>query len=82
MQLVPTPIAPDLRQAGQDLHEGIQSGEITGLGIVVIVKGGRFFVDAFGSMVRNPYASRGFVAELSDCLHEIGQRKKNTNTTI
>lgn len=82
MQLVPTPISPDLKTAGADIQQGIESGEIVGLGVVVIVKGGRFFVDAFGSMVRNPYASRGFVAELSDCLHEIGQRKKSVNTTL
>lgn len=82
MQLVPTPIPPDLRAAGNDIAEGIASGDITGLGVVVILRGGRFFVDAFGTVARNPHASRGFVAELSDCLHEIGQRKKNTNTTI
>lgn len=81
MQLVPTPIAPDLRQAAADIHEGIQSGEITGLGVVVIVRGGRFFVDCFGSVARNPHASQGFAMELIHCLHEIGQRKKNTNTT-
>ncbi len=82
MQLVPTPMAPDLRQAAADIQEGVNSGEFVGLGIVVIQRGGRFFVDAFGAVARNPHASRGFVAELSDCLHEIGQRKKNTNTTI
>lgn len=82
MQLVPTPIAPDLRAAASDIQEGVQSGEITGLGIVVIARGGRFFVDAFGSVARNPHASQGFTMELIHCLHEIGQRKKNTNTTI
>jgi hypothetical protein len=82
MQLVSTPIAPDLRAAGQDIHEGIQSGEITGLGVVVVVKGGRFFVDAFGAVARNPHASQGFAMELVHCLHEIGQRKKANNTTL
>lgn len=81
MQLVPTPIAPDLRAAGADLFEGIESGEITGIGVVALVRGGRFFVDAFGSVARNPHAAQGFAMELIHCLHEIGQRKKNTNTT-
>ncbi|SHN40550.1 hypothetical protein [Rhizobacter sp. OV335] len=81
MQLVPTPIPPDLRQAGIDIHEGIQSGQITGLGVVVIVRGGRFFVDAFGAVERNPHASQGYTMELIHCLHAIGERKKNTDTT-
>ncbi len=82
MQLVPTPIANDLRQAAADINEGVESGEITGIGIVAIVRGGRFFVDAFGSVARNPHAAQGFAMELIHCLHEIGRRKKNTNTTI
>jgi hypothetical protein len=81
MQLVPTPIPPDLTQAGIDINEGIQSGQITGLGVVVIVRGGRFFVDAFGAVARSPHASQGFAMELIHCLHEIGERKKNTDTT-
>jgi hypothetical protein len=82
MQLVPTPMAPDLRQAAADIQEGIDTGEFIGLGVVVIQRGGRFFVDAFGAVARNPHASQGFAMELIHCLHEIGQRKKNTNTTI
>jgi hypothetical protein len=82
MQLVPTPMAPDLRQAAADIQEGIENGEFVGLGVVVIQRGGRFFVDAFGAVARNPHASQGFTMELIHCLHEIGQRRKNTNTTI
>lgn len=82
MQLIHTPISSDMRQAGKDLQEGIEAGEIIGLGVVAVVKGGRFFVDAFGAVARNPHASQGFTMELIHCLHEIGQRKKNTNTTI
>lgn len=82
MQLVPTPIPPDLKQAGADIFEGIRTGYITGLGVVVITRGGRFFVDAFGSVERNPHASQGYTMELIHCLHAIGERKKNTNTTL
>jgi len=81
-QLVDTPIQPDLRQAAADISEGVASGLITGLGIVVMIKGRRFFVDAFGTLVKDSHAGRGYVAELDDCLREIGHRRKNTNTTI
>jgi hypothetical protein len=51
------------------------------LGVVAITRGRRFFVDVFGSMVRDPHAARGYVAELDDCLREIGHQRRNTNTT-
>lgn len=82
MQLVPTPIPPDIRQAGRDLYELSESGEIVGLGVVVVLKGGRYFVDAFGSMVRNPGPARGFVLDLMDCLGEIGRQRRDHNTTL
>lgn len=82
MQLIHTPIQPDLRQAALDLQEGIESGQITGLGVVVVMRGRRFFVDCFGSLVREPHAARGYVAALDDCLREIGHKRKDTNTTV
>lgn len=82
MQLVHTPSPPDLRQFAADLQEGVESGDVTGIGAIVVLKGRRFYVDVFGSMVRDPYGARGYVAELDDCLREIGKRRKNTNTTI
>lgn len=81
MQLVSTPIQPDLAQAAADLAEGIQSGEVIGLGVIVQLRGGRFFVDVFGRMVREPHSARGWLLSLDDCLREIGERKKNTDTT-
>lgn len=82
MQLVQTPSPPDLRQFVADLAEGVEAGDITGMGAIVVLKGRRFFVDVFGSMARDPYAARGYVLELDDCLREIGKRRKNTNTTL
>jgi hypothetical protein len=82
MQLVPTPIPPDIRQAGRDIYELAESGELTGLGVVVVLKGGRYFVDAFGTMVRNPGPARGFVLDLLDCLGEIGRQRRGRDTTM
>lgn len=80
--LVPNPLHADMEHAVQDLQEGIRDGQIIGLGIVVLLKGRRFFVDALGAMVRFPHESRGFVAELDDCLRDLGRRSRDTNTTL
>lgn len=80
-QLVPTPIPEDMLTACNDLLEGVVSGEITGLGVVVVLRRRRFFVDCFGEMVRDPHGARGWVASLDDCLREIGLRKYDTDTT-
>lgn len=81
LHLVQTPLAPDLQAAGEDIADGIRSGLIVGLGVIVLLKGRRFFVDAFGTLPSDPHAGRGYVAELDDCLREIGHRKRDTNTT-
>ena len=82
MQLIPTPIPADLKQAAQDIHDGVSNGHITGLGIIVITRGRRFFVDAFGSIVRDPHAARGYVLSLDDCLREIGSHRRDRTTTM
>jgi hypothetical protein len=81
MHLVPTPVQPDLLRAAEDIREGVTTGEIIGLGVIVQLRGGRFFVDVFGRMLREPHSARGWVLSLDDCLREIAQRKKDTNTT-
>jgi hypothetical protein len=82
VQLVSTPIPPDLENAGQQLSEGIGSGEIIGLGVIVQLRGGKFFVDVFGRMVKEPHNARGWVRSLDDCLREIGQARKGSTTTL
>lgn len=79
--LIHTPLHPDLARVASDINDGVQAREIVGLGVVVMLRGNRFFVDAFGSMTRDPHAARGYVAALDDCLREIGARKKDTHTT-
>lgn len=80
--LVPNQISPGMLEACQDLVEGIESGQVVGLGIVVQLRRNRFFVDVFGDLLRNPHAARGFVASLDDCLREIGRQKRDTSTTM
>ncbi len=82
LHLVHSPAQADLRTFAQDLMDGVQAGEISGLGVVVMLRGRRFFVDAFGLMARNPYECIGLVGELEECLREIGRRRKDTNTTM
>jgi hypothetical protein len=81
LHLIPTPIPSDLRQAASDLKDGVEVGEITGLGVVVTLRGGRFFVDCFGRLAREPHHGRGLVLSLDDCLREIAARKHGTSTT-
>lgn len=82
LQLVPTPAAPDLNRFAEDLQSGVDSGEVVGLGVVVLLKGRRFFVDCFGLMARFPFENIGTVGELEECLREMGRRRKDTNTTV
>lgn len=82
LQLVQSPSPPDIQRAVDDLVAGVQTGDITGLGVVVMLKGRRFFVDCFGQMSRNPFECIGLVGELEQCLREIGRRRKDTNTTV
>lgn len=81
MQLVPTPIPPDLNQAAVDLSDGVKSGEIVGLGVIVQLRGGNFFVDVFGRMVRQPWDARGWLRSLDDCLRELGEERRHRDTT-
>lgn len=80
-RLIDSPVPPDLLQTCEDLLDGVRTGAITGLGIVVLLRNRRFFVDALGTIAKNPYPARGYVAALDDCLREIGHRKKDTETT-
>ncbi len=82
MQLIHTPIQPDLEHAVQDIAEGVAGGAIIGLGVVVQLRGGKFFVDVFGRMVKEPHNARGWVASLDDCLREIGHGRKDAATTM
>lgn len=81
-QLMPTPIQADLAQAAIDIGESVASGDINGLAVVVATKNRRFFVDVFGTLARDPHATRGFLASLDDCLRDIGLRKKDRATTL
>lgn len=81
-QIIHTPVPPQLIRAAEDILEGVRSGEITGLGVVVTLKRRRFFVDAFGELVRDPHGARGWVASLDDCLRDIGNAKHGSHTTI
>lgn len=82
LQLVPTPASPDLNRFAQDFQDSVRSGEVIGVGVVVMMRGRRFWVDVFGQMTRYPFESIGPVGELEQCLRELGRRRKDTNTTI
>lgn len=79
-QLVPTPVPQDMLVACKDLVEGVSSGDITGLGVIVVLRRRRFFVDCFGELVRDPHGARGWVASLDDCLREIGKQRFGDTT--
>jgi len=81
MQLVPAPIPADLEQASRDIADGVQSGDIVGLGVVVQLRDGNFFVDVLGRMTRRPWDARGWLLSLDDYLREIGDRRRHTPST-
>ena len=81
MQLVPTLVPPDLLAAANDIVTGVESGNIIGLGVVVQLRGGMFFVDVLGRMTRDPHSARGWVQSLDDCLRVIGDERRGRKTT-
>lgn len=82
MQLVTTPIPPDLAQACADISQGVKDGQIVGLGVIVQLRGGHFFVDVFGRMVKQPWDARGWLRSLDDCLRDIGEERRARGTTM
>jgi hypothetical protein len=82
IELIETPIPPDMEVAAENIVEGVRNGMIVGLGIVVVLKGRRFFVDAFGTLLREPHSGRGYVASLDDFLHDLGSHQRDRSTTI
>lgn len=81
MHLVQSAVHPGLLAAAQDIMEGVASGDIIGLGVVVQLRGGKFFVDALGRMVREPHNARGWVASLDDHLRRIADERNSFHTT-
>lgn len=82
LQLVPTPAPPDLERFAQELPGAIESGDVVGLGVIVIMRGRRFWVDCFGQMARMPWENLGLVGELEHCLRELGRKRRDSNTTL
>jgi hypothetical protein len=79
--LIHSPVAPDLSAAGADIKQGIDAGRIKGIAVVVDLGRGRFFVDVFGTLVRDPHTARGWVASLDDCLRDLAHRHNESATT-
>lgn len=81
VQLIQAPIPADMANAVENLSDGVRGGHVVGLGLVVILKGRRFFVDCFGTLAREPHSGRGYVAALDDCLRELGRQQIDRSTT-
>jgi hypothetical protein len=81
MELVSTPIQHDLLAGCQDLVEGVASGHIIGLGVVVQLRGGKFFVDAIGRITKQPHSARGWTMALVDHFGRIAEERNHHGTT-
>jgi hypothetical protein len=79
VKLVPTPIPPDLMHAAVEIAEGVEKGAIIGMGVVVQLRGGKFYVDVLGRMTRDPHNARGWLRSLDDCLRTLGERERDTS---
>lgn len=82
LQLIHALAPPDLARFAAELPEAVASGDIVGLGVIVVARGRRFWVDCFGQMARMPWEYVGLVGELEHCLREMGRARKDTNTTL
>lgn len=70
-KLIKDTLSHDTVEALQQLLEGAQRGEITGIAFAVTLRRQRFFTNVAGHCFTNPTFARGIVAFLSDELAGI-----------
>ncbi|MBA3590363.1 hypothetical protein [Methylibium sp.] len=80
--LLSSSLSGEVVQLCRELLDRAQAGDITGLGVVVILPRGRYVVDCCGSAKRDPTFTRGALASLDDCLREMVHRRRDANTTL
>lgn len=81
-RLIQSQISQDVVRACEDLLDGARSGQVTGLGVVVLLKRRRYIVDCLGEMARDPTFGRGALQSLDDCLRELVHGKADSKTTM
>lgn len=80
--LVKDTISRDLKEAGRQINEAIESGLISGMVFGASLKGRRYIVNVAGSLARDPTLARGVTAALDDELARLVQSRTDSDTTI
>lgn len=80
-QLVRDTISRDMEQFGQQMAEGIASGEITGIVFGAAIRGRRYIVNVAGTFARDPTLARGVVCAIDDELARMVQGRTDSDTT-
>ncbi len=75
-------ISRDLVDAGRQINEAIQSGNVSGMIFGCHLKGRRYIVNVAGSLARDPTLARGIAAALDDELARMVQGKMDSETTL
>lgn len=81
-QLIQQHISSDTVEACEQLLANAKSGQIIGLGVLVMLKKRRYLVDTTGEVSRDPVWARGALMSLDDCLRDQVQGRKDSATTI
>jgi hypothetical protein len=69
-KLVADSLSHETIAAAQQIAEAAMAGDVIGLGVVVMMKDRRYFVNSAGECRRNPTWTRGALRDLDD---ELGQ---------
>lgn len=74
-------ISRELSEAGAQLAEAIEKGQITGLVFGAAIRGRRYIVNVAGSLARDPTLARGIVSALDDELAGMVRGGVDSDTT-
>lgn len=81
-QLIQQHISGDTVKACEELLASAKSGDIIGLGVIVMLKRRRYLVDTTGEVSRDPVWTRGALLSLDDYLRDQVHGKKDSLTTM
>lgn len=81
-KLIHSTISHDVVRFCRDILDGAEAGDVTGVGVILTLKKGRYIVDCCGEVERDPTLGRGALAALDDCLAEIVRSKQDSETTL
>lgn len=75
-------LAHDPIKACEELLHAAQTGQMTGMAVVVLFRRGRYMVDFCGEVRHRTTFVRGALQDLDDCMRDIRNDMQDQKTTM